>query len=669
LVGALILIGFALRVTFVLQMEDHPPHQVPILDSAFHVDWARATAAGREFAPLAGRPFFRAPLYAWFLAGIFYVFGNGLLLPRLIQCGLGAATIGLVYLVGRRAFEPRAAFLTAAIAATYWLLIYFDGELMSETLVVPLVLLALWLTLGVAAGASRARTFAAGFAWGVAALARPNVLLFLPFVPLWMICTWRPRAIREIAPAVLFGIGVLVPIAPVTAYNTFVKGDFSLIASYGGVNLWIGNNPQSNGIDAWMPGSRRGWWEGYYDAITLAESAVGRPLRASEVSRHYSALAWDFLWNHPDQSIPLLGRKFSLFWAGEYGNNEPELFIAHRYSWIPRLSIGYAMLAPLGVLGMMVARRGAARLFPLGGFFTAYMASVVLFLVASRYRVPILPILMVFAGHALVWLWDRLRARAWNRLGAALTFLFGFSGWALTQGPDPTTVEANASLLLGSAEAERGNHLGAATHLRRAIQLEPHRVDVLVKLAWSERLLGDHAAAIAHYRRAVNLAPRQPQALEGLLGLALEAGRSAEAEQWIENYFESLKRRGLDHESPVAYYYRGRIRAERGERDAARSDFAEALRSDPRSSRAALALGDLSRDAGLWSDAEGAYRQALLGLGPHTPTRDDDRAYAGLVHALEQQGRRPEACQQASAWTARRPRSLAAWAAQEASCG
>src|SRR5262249_40378707 len=153
--------------------------------------------------PLAGRPFFRAPLYPWFLAGIFRAFGDGLLLPRLLQCGLGAASIGLVYAIGRRCFGPLAASLAAAIAATYWLLIYFDGELMGETLVVRLVWLAPWLTLGLAAKGGRTRSLAAGLAWGVAALARPNVLLFLPFVPLWLLWIHRPRSISGWAPAVL----------------------------------------------------------------------------------------------------------------------------------------------------------------------------------------------------------------------------------------------------------------------------------------------------------------------------------------------------------------------------------------------------------------------------------------------------------------------------------
>ena len=433
------------------------------------------------------------------------------------------------------------------------------------------------------------------------------------------------------------------------------------------MNLWIGNNPESNGIDAWMPGSRRGWWEGYYDAIALAESALGRPLRASEVSRYYSARAWDFLWNHPDRSLPLLGRKFALFWAGEYGNNEPEVFVAHRYSWVPDVSIGYAALAPLGVLGIgiAVARRGAARLFPLWGFTAAYVASVVLFLVASRYRVPVLPVLMIFAGHALVWLFESARAHAWGRLGAALAFLFAFGGWALTQGPDRKAVETNGYLLLGTAEQARGNHREAVAELRRASELDPSRVDVLQKLAWSERALGDHAAALEHYRRALNIAPMQSQTLEGLLDLALADGRAEEAEQWIANYLDAMKRRGLGENFPVAYYYRGRIRAARGERDLARGDFTQALRGDPRSFRSALELGDLEREAGHWEVAVNAYQRALLGLHPLVASRDDDRAYAGLVDALAQLGRRAEACEQASAWRARRPKIAEAWAAVE----
>ena len=63
-------------------------------------------------------------------------------------------------------------------------------------------------------------------------------------------------------------------------------------------------------------------------------------------------------------------------------------------------------------------------------------------------------------------------------MAAGVLFVMVFAGWASTQGPDPVTVEANAHLLLGSAERERGNYPAAAEHLRRVIGLDPENVDV-----------------------------------------------------------------------------------------------------------------------------------------------------------------------------------------------
>src|SRR4030095_2037653 len=180
------------------------------------------------------------------------------------------------------------------------------------------------------------------------------------------------------------------------------------------------------------------------------------------------------------------------------------------------------------------------------------------------------------------------------------------------------------NLQLGSAEEARGNHRRAADYLRRAIELDPDRVDALVKLAASERSLGDHGAAIAHYRRAVELAPLHALAVGALLDLIIGDGRSAEAEQWIDAYFASLQRRGIGQKPSIAYYYRGRIRSDRGARELARADFTEALRSDPRSWDAALALGDLEGDAGRWSEAAIAYQRALFSLRAYPVSRDDD---------------------------------------------
>ena len=663
------LLALALRVVFVLQLEANPNHQIPILDSDYHVSWARAVAHGEAFAPQVGRPFFRAPLYPWFLAGIFAVFGERLLVARLVQCLLGAASVGLVYLVGRSAFDRRVGFLAALCAATCWVLVYFDGELLLPVLLVPLDLLALWLMLGLATNPRPARSALAGVWVGVSAIARPDVLLFAPCVALWLLRRRVPGRPRAWLAAAAFCAAVWLPILPITVYNGVAGGDFVLISSQGGVNFWIGNNPTSNGVDAVVPGTRGGWWEGYQDSIALAEQAEGRPLKASEVSRHYARRAWSFIVGDPDRSLPLLAYKLRLFWsAWELGNEEEPAFFANRYSALPRFSLGFASLAPLGLLGIWVSRRRADALFPLWGFLIIHMLGVVAFFVCSRFRVPVLPVLMVFAAHALVWLHERFRAREWRRLLPALAFTVGAGIWSAAQVPPRALIESIGELQLGTAETLRGNHAVAVAHLERAAELVPGNLDALVMLGRAQQKLGDAAGARASYDRALEVAPRSPEALELLLVLLIDEGRLDEAEQRIERQLRFVAEHGTGRRPETPYYQLGRIRAARGDARGAQRAYTTALRNDPHSIRAALALGDLARDEKRWSAAAGFYRQALRAASPLASGPRQDQASAGLVAALRELGRGDEACREASAWAERRPDLAEARDARREAC-
>ena len=93
---AILLLGFALRVVYILQSRSSPFFTDPEMDALYHTEWARAIAAGRTF--VAG-PYFRAPLYPWFLGLCFRLFGENFLVPRLIQAGFGTATVGLTWTI------------------------------------------------------------------------------------------------------------------------------------------------------------------------------------------------------------------------------------------------------------------------------------------------------------------------------------------------------------------------------------------------------------------------------------------------------------------------------------------------------------------------------------------------------------------------------------------
>jgi predicted membrane-bound mannosyltransferase len=102
LFAAIVLLAFALRLTYVLQLRSSPLFEHPQMDELYHDQWAQAIAAGETFNQ---GPYFRAPLYPAFLGAVYAVFGHDYLAARVIQALLGSLSCGLLFLVGRLVFS------------------------------------------------------------------------------------------------------------------------------------------------------------------------------------------------------------------------------------------------------------------------------------------------------------------------------------------------------------------------------------------------------------------------------------------------------------------------------------------------------------------------------------------------------------------------------------
>ncbi len=171
ILAGILLAAFLLRLVYVLQSRANPFFAEPALDAAYHLGWARALAAGHEFQP---GPFFRAPLYPWFLALCLRFVGGDLLAVRLVQALIGTWSCWLAWRVGLRAFDRRTGLLAAALGAGYWMLIYFDAELLLPVLEVPSTLLVVLAGLRWRERPEGRRALALGVALGAAALVRPG---------------------------------------------------------------------------------------------------------------------------------------------------------------------------------------------------------------------------------------------------------------------------------------------------------------------------------------------------------------------------------------------------------------------------------------------------------------------------------------------------------------
>jgi len=629
-VASVVGLAFLLRLIYSFEARDNPYFEQPIMDPLYHLEWARAFAAGEVFRE---GPFFRAPLYPWFLGLLLKVFGDGLLAPRIVQAGLGALTTGLTFAIGRRAFDFRVGLVAALLVAVNWVLIYFDGELLIPTLAIPLNLGALHVSLGLAQDPSRKRATVAGLLWGVAALARPNVLLFLPLLFGWLLLRRDAEGRRPWASALCLTLGALAPILPITAYNRIAGQDWVLVSSQAGVNLWIGNNPQSDGSTAIVPGTRPGWWDGFFDSIALAEESEGRRLKPSEVSAHYSGKARDWLLEEPGAALGHLLWKFRLFWTDwELGNNADVRFFAFRFSGLLRwLPPSFGLLGPLAVVGLWLALRGGRRQFPLWAFTLTYVFSVVLFFVCARYRAPVLPLFAVLGAAALVAGFESLRARRWGALGAGALVFGGVAVGVqqLPQGLDTTGAKGLWALGIHALGEEQSRQAQAL--LREAIEENPTfwiaRKDLGLALVQAGELLEASDA----FREALQIKPDDAQASASLVDVLLARTLVSEAE--VE------ARRGLRMNPDLAQAHDAlaRVHVARQEWDSARGVLRAGLAKSPADFACNFRLGGIELQTGDPCAAVEPFERCLQGRIPNEALRGT------LLQALEaaRQGCRP----------------------------
>src|SRR5262249_33874540 len=196
--------------------------------------------------------------------------------------------------------------------------------------------------------------------------------------------------------------------------------------------------------------------------------------------------------------------KLRLFWTDfEFGNNASERFFAFRFGPILRaLPLGFVALAPLALLGFLLAAREWKRLFPLWGFLPVYTASVVAFFVCARFRVPVLPAMAILAAHACSRLVGMIRARALLGLAGSAAFL---AAAVLLVESVPAAVDRSDSLgewELGIAAAQRGDLAAAIEHYRASIALNAHNSRVQADLGDAQRRLGRTRDAEASLRPA-----------------------------------------------------------------------------------------------------------------------------------------------------------------------
>ena len=178
--GVIALLALAVRLGYLLEVQDGPLFAAPVLDAREYV----AASQGAVGAPFEG-----SPVYLVLLA-LLRLMGETLWWPRLFQGLVGSASCVLILIIGRRLFPPGVALAAALAATAYGPLVYYGAELLPATIAVFSFLLLLWLLIETPLDPVW-RWITLGLLLGVAMLTTPAALLLLPFLIWWLGRGWQ----------------------------------------------------------------------------------------------------------------------------------------------------------------------------------------------------------------------------------------------------------------------------------------------------------------------------------------------------------------------------------------------------------------------------------------------------------------------------------------------
>lgn len=577
---AILLAGCILRIIFFIQFRNTPFYDHPTLDARYYDQLGQSVASGKL---IQDRAFFMGPLYPYTLGFQYALFGHSKVIPRMMQMLYGLGCCLFLYLIGRRLFSRSVGLFAAFLYALYKPSLFYEQTLLSET---PMALVCLILVF-LMTGKQRKPLYwlGVGGALGIAALFRGNVLLFAPVLAVWLaFCSFRDTGkifdkagvLRE----VMLVLGVLIGIAPATVHNYLAERDFVLITSNAGFNFFIGNQAKASGRFVMPP---RVDMDQDPSGRRIAEQDLGRsPLKSSEVSKYWSSRARRFIHENRGGFIKLLGLKFRYFW----GRTE----IAQIYSMKMIRSLmpvlkwplnGFFLVGPLAVVGMILCliRRERNRIL-LVLFVLVYAFSLLPFFMTARYRIPIIPILCLFAGHTVIFLVSEIKKRCWKPhgirvagclIGAVILFFLMSTAHFIPEGAEASQFH-NA---LGLIYQKDGNTEQAIESYHKAILARPssYAFANLGTLYYEKR---EYKEALGFYRKALEMEPDNAR-MHFNLGQALLSTRDLEGAREAFEKAVSLDRRV----HPLAHYNLAVLYARKGEREKALGSLENYLSMHP----------------------------------------------------------------------------------------
>ena len=524
-------VAFIIRFSYLYGFKDALFLDCLSVDLKYYHDWAERIVSGEI---MGSEVFEMTPLYAYSLALFYKIFTTDLFILRLVQISIGSVGVLLVASITAKLLGSRRMGLIAGLAAAlYGPFIMYDAMIMKTFLAVFFALVMVFFLVRLEER-SLVNPFIAGLALALAALVRENIILLIPIVPLWIVFSVGME--RKASKVALFLVGVFILIAPVTLRNYHLSGQFVLITSGGGEVFYTGNNPDADGTYKPPAFVRPTPEYEHEDFRQKAMEITGRELTRKESSDFWFDQGLEFISGEPAAFAKLLVRKFFLFWNFyEHPDNHNYYFHRTHSGVLGAPLLHYGVIAPIGLMGFLLALGRFRRFGLLQILLLTYMASVMLVFNFARFRLPAAPLLIIFSAYYLQWAAISIKERRTGRLlitCAPLVLFFVVSNYKMLP-EDPYASEFDTAYTSrGICLGEAGRTEEALVSFNKALEFNPNYSGALLGAGTALLRLGDTDAALKSFVRAVASDGSSTYAHFGLAEALSEKGnyRAAAAE-------------------------------------------------------------------------------------------------------------------------------------------
>jgi tetratricopeptide (TPR) repeat protein len=573
---------FLVRLIVLMRLASSPFLLPSGSDMHFYDDWAKQIVHGRFTDHQA---FYGLPLYPFLVALLYSIFGASPFVPAFFQAVLDAGTAVLIYKIAIRVLDGgpfatgRASRFSGIIAAVGWCFFVpaqaYSAILMPTAAAVFMFWLLVWQLVRTENAPSLLCCAVYGFLIGVTAMAVATILFLIPLF-LWAIFMRQQGQSRlpaaGAAAAALLFLGILAGTSPCWIHNYVVARDPVLLSAHGGINLWLGNNPDATGYPR-FPGLHAGQSEMLRDSIDQAEVAAGRALKRSEVSRYWSAKACAYVARNPMGWLKLTVRKAGNFWnAFEYDDlGIIANLLGHRILF-PGPNFG--VVAALAIPGLLFSLRRSTTARWIAAAILLHLAAILPVFVTERYRLAVVPGLLVLAVVGLTGLWNDLSLGRYRHVAIYSLALAGTLGVVTIPRSDPA-LWAMRPYDAGREALSSGDFSRAEEQLARARAYVPENAEINLALGNLRLAQGNRPAALTFYSAVLRIDPAHKSALNNLGVMALEDARFAEAREY---FLKALKQgRG----TAKSYYLLARADLALGNTEEAKAAIENALKREP----------------------------------------------------------------------------------------